>query len=318
MRYPVRAIPRVESQRNKPRLQGGTECDKLETPGLCEIGVLRAERKARNRRNLFESRRHLARFQTNRHFGGASLIASAPEVQREPISQQPLIFWFFCIKTKERTTVRFLPQRLFKCSVVIRFVTCLLLLATSPIASAQRATLNVQADSLSIGEVFEIHVTVEHQPGVRVLFDNPGHDVLHSEPIRAGDAELIALHRLPPEDRNGTRIDAARYSATTFALDDARIGPLEVGLIIGRDTSRIHVPGIVLPVRSFVDPDSTAIFGPAPPANFARGLWPWLVAFFAALALAATALFGMRWWRNRRKANVPLEPLDEAHQTLQA
>ena len=102
MRYPVRAIPRVESQRNKPRLQGGTECDKLETPGLCEIGVLRAERKARNRRNLFESRRHLARFQTNRHFGGASLISSAPEVQREPISQQPLIFWFFCIKTKEQ------------------------------------------------------------------------------------------------------------------------------------------------------------------------------------------------------------------------
>lgn len=165
-------------------------------------------------------------------------------------------------------------------------------------ASAQTARLHVLADSVLVGERFEVAVAVERPAGVQTLFpEPPGAATAASEPLEAGAAELLALRRLPPELRGDVRLDSAVYEATTFALDSARVGPVVLRLVTGGDTTEIATPLAFVGVRSVVPADAEEPKGPAPLAEFPRAWGPWLVAALLVLLLLA----GVWWWLRRRR-----------------
>lgn len=186
-------------------------------------------------------------------------------------------------------------------------------------AEAQTARLHVLADSVSIGERFGVAVAVEHGPAVQVLFpEPPAGEALVAAPLRAGEAELLAVRRFPPREHGRTRTDSVVYEAATFALDAARVGPITVRLVRGADTTDLEAPAARLGVRSLVPADSAEPRGLLPLADFPRPLLgPWALAALAVL-LAALALLVLRA-RRRRPALAPaLPPLDEMTKRLDA
>ena len=176
--------------------------------------------------------------------------------------------------------------------------TVALLLALAFPASAQSARLHVLADSVFVGERFEVAVAVERAAGVQTVFpEPPGAATAESEPLEAGEAELLGLRRLPPEIRGDVRLDSAVYEAATFALDSARVGPVRLYLVAGGDTAEVAAPSAFVGVRSVVPADAEEPKGLAPLAEFPRAWGPWLVAALLVLAL----LGALAWWLRRRR-----------------
>lgn len=166
-------------------------------------------------------------------------------------------------------------------------------------ASAQTARLHVLTDSVFVGERFEVAVAVERAAGVQTVFpEPPGAATAASDPLEAGEAELLALRRLPPEIRGDVRLDSAVYEAATFALDSARVGPVRLRLVAGGDTTEVATPSAFVGVRSGVPAEAEEPKGLAPLAEFPRAWGPWLVAALLVLALLA----GIWWWLRRRRS----------------
>ncbi len=181
----------------------------------------------------------------------------------------------------------------------------LLLLLTGP-ASAQTVRLHVLADSVTVGERFGVAVAVEHAPGVQVVFPEPsGAAAAVDAPLRAGEAELLSVRRLPPAERGAVRLDSAVFEAATFALDSALVGPVAVRLVRGADTTVIAAPAAPVGVRSLVPEDAAEPKGLAPLAEFPRAWGPWLLAALLVLAVAA----GLWWFRRRRYRPAPTSAL---------
>ena len=192
----------------------------------------------------------------------------------------------------------------------------LLMLLAGP-ATAQEVRLHVLADSVVVGERFGVAVAVEHGAAVEVVFPAPpaGAGARDARPLEAGDAELLALRRLPPRREGSLRVDSAVYEAAAFALDAARVGPVAVRLVTGGDTTVVASPVATVGVRSLVPEDAEGIHGPEPPAAFPRPLWPWLL---AALLLAAAVGALVAWLRHKHRPvpAVPLTPIEAARQRL--
>lgn len=187
-------------------------------------------------------------------------------------------------------------------------------------AAAQTVRLYVPADSVLMGERFAVTVAVERAPGAQVLFPEPPRGpALVDEPLRAGEAELLAVQRFPPTTRGGFRVDSARYEAAVFTLDAARIGPLAVRVVIDGDTMLVPSPVAGIGVRSLVPEDAEGLLGPAPLASFPRSIAPWLWALGAALLVASV----IAAWLYRRRRHGPaagdtVPPQTQARQRLEA
>lgn len=184
---------------------------------------------------------------------------------------------------------RWLPSSLFPLPLLL-----IAFLAAMPVQAQQvRATLS--ADSLSVGERATLSIVAEHGLMTEAVF--PGAD---AGPRVFGD--LTVIRRLDDGDaryggqaRPGVRIDSAAYEVTTFALDTARVPPLAVRLTTGTDTAVARTPSLEIPVRSVVPEDAQGLRGMAPPAEFPRPLWPYLLLGLAAAALLA--MLGVFLWR---------------------
>ncbi|MEM6785793.1 MAG: hypothetical protein AAF624_18895 [Bacteroidota bacterium] len=198
------------------------------------------------------------------------------------------------------------------------------------VAWGQQVRVTVAADSVTVGERFEIGLAVEHGRSTRVAFpdlpplsDTFGADGLVDPAAVFGDAEVLAARRFPPaETASGARLDSVVFLATTFALDAARIGPIPVALVAGTgaaaDTVTLDVPTQVLPVRSVVPDSLTAPLQLAPALAFPEPLPLWVALLVGALLL----LLGVWLWRTRHRgpglAAPPLPPHAQARKRLDA
>lgn len=176
-----------------------------------------------------------------------------------------------------------------------RLLLALLAAVASGPAAAQSARLHVLADSVSVGERFEVAVAVDHAPGRSALFpDVPAGDP-EAEPLLAlGDVEAFAVRRLPPDVRGAVRTDSAVYTVAAFAVDSARVGPVTVRLAAGADTSAVTARAASVPVRSELNgapPYEPAPLGP--PDAFASPT-PALIALgVLGLLLVGGAVWGL-------------------------
>ena len=176
--------------------------------------------------------------------------------------------------------------------------TVVLMVMLAAPASAQTVRLHVLADSVTVGERFAVAVAVERAAGVQTLFpEPPGAATAASDPLEAGEAELLGLRRFPPAVRGGVRVDSAVFEATTFALDSARVGPVAIRLVAGGDTTAVRSASAFVGVRSVVPAGAEEPKGLAPLAEFPRAWGPWLVAALLVLAL----LGALAWWLRRRR-----------------
>ena len=190
----------------------------------------------------------------------------------------------------------------------------------SSVAIAQEARLYISADSVFVGEQFELRIAVEYAAGSTVAF----HEVPDGEPeagplLSFGDAEVFSARRFPPRLDGTVRVDSIVYEATTFALDNAVIGPVLVELMAGGDTSLVRSNTVTLPVRSVLPVGEADLQPPGPPASFPSPLWFWVV--LSAGVLLVGALLIWLWRRSRggkASARPRLAPYPEATQRLNA
>lgn len=190
-----------------------------------------------------------------------------------------------------------------------------------PTASAQDVRAYATADSVSVGERFNLVVVAERPVWARTVFPVPPPDTA-GELLHAGDILLLRLiddTSIRPAD--DSEVDSVLYEATTFALDTALVGPIPVGIVSNADTFTAVTDPFLIPVRSVVPPDADDILDLMPIAEFPQAVWPWVV--FVALLILATALF-LFWYRRspqiiellRDERSVSKSPLEEALERL--
>ena len=195
----------------------------------------------------------------------------------------------------------------------------LLLVAAAPARAQRPARLTLLADTVAVGQRVRLAVAVDHAPGRSAVFPAVPPGDAEAGPLLAfGDAEAFAVRRLPPRVRGAVRTDSAVYDVAVFAVDTARVGPVTVRLVAGRDTVAVRTGVVLVPVRSeLAGEDEPAPVGPADPIP---GLLPVWLALATALALVfGTAVWAYVRWRRRPGPAAPrAEPYPEALATLDA
>lgn len=195
--------------------------------------------------------------------------------------------------------VRFTSYR----NSVVLFVAFSFLL-TAP-SLAQRYDAYSLADSVTVGERFEILVSVEHDGDRSPLFP---HDFLPDSLAEDMIFELggfTVLGNTPVARRqvsSGWVIDSLRYEVATFELDSAYVPTMPVGLVSEADTLIAGTPPIVVRVKSLVPEDAEGIRDITNLAEFRGISWIWYL--FPVTLLAALAYW---YWKKRQREEEPEE-----------
>ncbi len=181
----------------------------------------------------------------------------------------------------------------------------MLALASSS-ASAQQFETILSADSVTVGDRFEMTVVVGHDGTRSPVFP---HDLIPdslqaSAVFTLGDFEILGVRSVGGRDwPGGGRIDSVIYEATTFALDTARVAGVPVGLAAAGDTLAAVTPPAFLRIGSLVGEDATELRDLAELATFERSWWPWIIGL---LALAGV-LYGLWRWRGQQEDEEEVE-----------
>ena len=198
-------------------------------------------------------------------------------------------------------------------------VVCALMMGVHPVRS-QEARLHISADSVFVGQRFELSVAIEHASGSTVAFQEvPPGDPEAGPLLTIGDAELFSARRLPPRLDGIVRVDSTVYEAATFALENAVVGPFIVYLMVGGDTTIVRSNTATLPIRSVLPAEEAELQPPAPPSSFPNPLWAWVL--LVASVLVASALLIWLWRRSRGReafTKPRLPPYHEATRRLNA
>lgn len=189
-----------------------------------------------------------------------------------------------------------------------------------PVARAQEARLSISADTVFVGERFELGVAVEHASNSTIAFQEaPDGDPEAGPLLSFGDAEVFSARRLPPRIDGAVRVDSVVYEAATFALDNAVIGPVIIDLMADGDTSIVRSNTVALPVRSGVSGQENELRPPGPPFPFADPLWVSVLLASGVLVVVALLIWHWRRSRGTRKTAAPrLAPYPEASERLAA
>ena len=173
------------------------------------------------------------------------------------------------------------------------------------------------ADSVAVGERFQLLVIAEHQFGVDVVF--PEAD---AGPLIFGDVQVLERGevegRYLGQDGPGMRVDSVLYTVTTFALDSARVPALPVKVIpSGGDTLTGGTQPLTVPVRSTLDPEADGLRDLAPLAPLPQPLWPWILLGVAVAAMIGGLVYW--WWMRRQPEPKPqVSPYEQANNRLDA
>ncbi|MEM6326378.1 MAG: hypothetical protein AAF791_04600 [Bacteroidota bacterium] len=182
----------------------------------------------------------------------------------------------------------------------------LALLAAAP--RAQQVRLHVLADTVALGEAFEVALAADHAPSVQTVFPEVPRDrTAESGPLlMLGGVEATDVQRFAPEVREGLRTDSVVYRALAFAADSARVGPVEVAFVTDGDTIRVSSPSALVRVRSLVPGAEAEPEPPAPPLPFPSPVPVWIALGVLGAALTGLAIWGgLRLLRRDRTASAP-------------
>ncbi|MEM1056526.1 MAG: hypothetical protein AAGI52_13470 [Bacteroidota bacterium] len=175
----------------------------------------------------------------------------------------------------------------------------LLLLASA--ASAQEVRLHVLADTVALGEAFEVAIAADHPPGTQVAFPEVPRDrtAESSALLSLGGVEATDRRRLESLVRGDVRTDSVVYRALAFAADTARVGPVEVAYVSAGDTIRVASPSALVQVRQLVRDANAEPEPPALPFPFPSPVPVWIALGLLGVAVATLAFWGVRRFLRR-------------------
>ena len=190
----------------------------------------------------------------------------------------------------------------------------------SPFAAAQEARLHISADSVFVGERFELRIAVEHTVGSTVVFQEvPNGDSEAGSLLSFGDAEVFSAQRLPPRLDGKVPLRRIVYQAATGARDHAGVDAGMDELMAGGDTRIARANTVTRSVRSVLPAGEADLQPPGPPASFPSPLWIWLLLAVGILVIASLLIWLWRRSRDRETSTRPyLAPYPEATQRLHA
>ncbi len=153
--------------------------------------------------------------------------------------------------------------------------------------AAQRVEAYVSEDTVSVGDRFNLTLVALHGfdeiPSFPSLDSTLG-DIIPVNLISAGTRQIDA----------NLRIDSAVYEVTTFALDTAQLAPVTIGF--RNDSVLVSTDPLMVFVASLVAQDADTIRAMAPPVDFSRPIWP-----FVLLGLVAVIIGILVWYLIRKK-----------------
>lgn len=192
-------------------------------------------------------------------------------------------------------------------------------------ARAQTYDAYATADSVTIGERFEIAVVVEHDGSRTPLFPHQFlPDSLAERPAFEIGGFTFLGNSTPARRQISPNwvVDSLRYEVATFEIDSAYVPMLPIGLASESDTLIAGTSGVLVWIASLVPDDADAIRDITGLADF-PGI-PW---FWYAIPILVLLLAFWLWRRNRQPVELeaddyrpePEEPAwDEAQRRLRA
>jgi len=186
----------------------------------------------------------------------------------------------------------------------------MLMLASVPAgrtAVAQVYDAYALADSVTVGERFQIVVSVRHDGSRTPVFPHEFlPDSLEGRPsFEVGG--FTVLGNTPVARRRldtGWVVDSLRYEVATFELDSAYVPMLPVGLAAASDTLLAATPPVLVRVKSLVPENAEGLRDITDLAGFPGIAWYWYV-------IPALILLGVAFWLWRRRRKVVIEVADE-------
>lgn len=152
-------------------------------------------------------------------------------------------------------------------------------------SKAQSVRTHVTTDSLSIGDTFQLSLTLQlDKEYKKIVFPD----------TNSFPASLELLDR--QQFKLSEFSDSLIYNLQYFGNEDLMISPLPVTLFSQSDTSVIHTDPFVLFFKTVVAKGDTTLKPMKPNFDFPRPWWPWV--------LLAVILFGfLLWWFKFHKPN---------------
>ncbi len=191
-------------------------------------------------------------------------------------------------------------------SKILTLVLLAALLAAWP-AQAQRVEAYLSADSVSVGDRFQLTVVALHGFATEPSFPDA-----QTADSAFGDLMVIGLatagSRPLSEDNTGARLDSIVYDVTTFALDTATVPPLPVTFSSNEGTVTAASDSLFLPVISLVPAEAETLKDLAPLVEFGGPIWPYVLLVAALLLGLGLFLYYLRLRRQPEPEPPPPEP----------
>lgn len=180
--------------------------------------------------------------------------------------------------------------------------------------------LHVLADTVRVGERFEVALAVDHAPGRQILFPALPPASPETGPLLTwGDAEVLRRTRYAPSIDGAMRTDSLTAEVAVFAVDTARVGPVSIRWLTGLDTMYIESPSVPVIVASEAASATAAPDSLLTPEPFPDPRPVWAVLGVLGLALMAGAVWGLLRLRRRggTSASPPPAPFEEVTERLE-
>lgn len=189
-------------------------------------------------------------------------------------------------------------------------------------ARGQDVRLYVLADTVALGEAFDVAVAADHAEGVQALFpDIPRDRTAESGPLaRLGDAEATDRIRFAPITRGGVWTDSVVYRALAFAADTARVS-VDVRFTSGADTLTVASNSALVAVERLTPGPDAEPEPMGPPFEFPSPVPVMILLGTLAALVAVLTGWGLwrLWRRSPREARTPRAlPYPEAIARLDA
>lgn len=158
----------------------------------------------------------------------------------------------------------------------------------SGIASAQTVTSSIPDDSLTVGQVFNMAITVKSSsPYDKVIF--PDSSTFNE------DLEFITSKHF----KVSASSDSAEYSLQFFGVEDIIIPPLPVRIVANSDTNLVFTDPVQLLYKQTIASEEDPFKPFKPNFTFPRTIWPYLVLILLLLVISFFV-----WWKYFRNKEI--------------
>lgn len=151
--------------------------------------------------------------------------------------------------------------------------------------SAQTITLNTPADSLSVGEVFNLSIAIKSSTAFdKIIFPDSS--------AFGNDLDFLSFKHFKVSNSS----DSAEYKLQFFAVEDINIPPLPVKIVANSDTNLVFTEPFQLFYRQTIRSEDDPFKPLKPNFKFPRTIWSYVLAL---LILIGIGMF--IWWKYFRK-----------------